>query len=132
MHPATQAGLSHGRRPARRAHCRDYYHRLVCCRHGRLFPAVRGWPKVQHQKLTWRARETRQVPTSSVDLRDKLRPVTAPPSSIAGRFFGTKSVDFFERYLGFSGGRGDGSLEVLFLVALGMIVLVTMSHLETK
>jgi hypothetical protein len=42
-----------------------------------------------------------------------------------------KSVDFFERYFGFSGGRGDGSLEVLFLVALGMIVLVTMSHLGT-
>jgi len=35
-------------------------------------------------------------------------------------------VDFLERYLGFSGGRGDGSLEVLFLVALGTIVLVGM------
>jgi hypothetical protein len=44
-------------------------------------------------------------------------------------FFGTKSVDFLERYLGFSGGRGDGSLEFLFIVALGMIVLVGMFHL---
>jgi uncharacterized protein (UPF0333 family) len=38
-------------------------------------------------------------------------------------------LDFLERYLGFSGGRGDGSLEFLFLVALGMIVLVGMFHL---
>src|SRR5215813_646326 len=30
----------HGRRHSRRAHCPDYYHRLVCRRHGRLFPAV--------------------------------------------------------------------------------------------
>jgi uncharacterized protein (UPF0333 family) len=36
-------------------------------------------------------------------------------------------LDFLERYLGFSGGRGDGSLEFLFLV--GMIVLVGMFHL---
>jgi hypothetical protein len=33
-------------------------------------------------------------------------------------------MDFFERYLGFSGGRGDGSLEVLFLVVLSMIIVV--------
>ena len=38
-------------------------------------------------------------------------------------------MDFLERYLGFSGGGGDGSLEVLFLVALGTIVLVGMYHL---
>jgi len=37
-------------------------------------------------------------------------------------------MDFFERYLGFSGGRGDGSLEVLFLVVLGMIALVSVFH----
>ena len=36
-------------------------------------------------------------------------------------------MDFFERYLGI-GGRGDGSLEVLFLVVLGMIILVVMSY----
>jgi hypothetical protein len=33
-------------------------------------------------------------------------------------------MDFFEKYLGFSGGRGDGSLEVLFLVVLSMIIVV--------
>jgi hypothetical protein len=35
-------------------------------------------------------------------------------------------VDFFERYLGI-GVRGDGSMEVLFLVVLG-IILVAMAH----
>ncbi len=44
--------------------------------------------------------------------------------------FWNEAVDFFERYLGI-GGRGDGSLEMLFLVVLGMIVLVTMSHFAT-
>ena len=39
-------------------------------------------------------------------------------------------MDFFERYLGI-GGRGDGSMEVLFLVVLGMIGLVTMSYFFT-
>ena len=43
-----------------------------------------------------------------------------------------RAMDFFERWLGFSGGRGDGSLEVLCLVVLGMIVLVTMFHFSTK
>jgi hypothetical protein len=33
-------------------------------------------------------------------------------------------MNFFERYLGFSGGRGDGSLEMLFLVVLSMIIVV--------
>ena len=41
-------------------------------------------------------------------------------------------MDFFERYLGFSGGRGDGSLEALFLVVLGMLVLVTVSRYTNK
>ena len=36
-------------------------------------------------------------------------------------------MDFFERYLDI-GGRGDGSMEVLFLVVLGMIGLVSMSY----
>ena len=36
-------------------------------------------------------------------------------------------MDFFERYLDI-GGRGDGSMEVLFLVVLVMIGLVTMSY----
>ena len=40
-------------------------------------------------------------------------------------------MDYFERYLGI-GGRGDGSLEVLFLVVLGMITIVTMSYLTTR
>jgi uncharacterized protein (UPF0333 family) len=33
-------------------------------------------------------------------------------------------MDFFERYLGFSGGRGDGSLEFIFLVVLFAIIVV--------
>ena len=36
-------------------------------------------------------------------------------------------MDFFERYLGI-GVRGNGSMEVLFVVVLGMIDLVTMSY----
>src|SRR5262249_46699455 len=132
MQPATQAGLSHGRRPARRAHCRDYYHRLVYRRHGRLFPAVRGWPKVQHQKLTWRASETRQVPPHPWTCGLNFGPKRLPPVPIAGHLFWNEVHGFFRKIFGFSGGRGDGSLEVLFLVALGMIVLVTMSHLGTK
>ena len=44
---------------------------------------------------------------------------------------GAKRMDFFERYLGIAG-RGDGSMEVLFLVVLGMIGLVTMSYFVTK
>ena len=39
-------------------------------------------------------------------------------------------MDFFERYLGIGG--GDGFLEALFLVVLGMVVLVTMSSFVTK
>ena len=49
-----------------------------------------------------------------------------------GTFQGQKTVDFFERYLGFSGGRGDGSLEVLSLVVLGMIILVVMSRFASR
>jgi len=41
-------------------------------------------------------------------------------------------MDFFERWFGFSGGRGDGSLEILFLVVLSMIICVTMFHFTTK
>ena len=37
-------------------------------------------------------------------------------------------MDFFERYLGI-GVRGDGSMEALFFVVLGMVVLVSMSYL---
>ena len=40
-------------------------------------------------------------------------------------------MDFFERYLDI-GGRGDGSLEVLFLVVLGMITFVTTSYFVAK
>jgi len=38
-------------------------------------------------------------------------------------------MDFFERYLGFSGGRGDGSLEAIFLVVLFTIILVISARL---
>jgi hypothetical protein len=31
-------------------------------------------------------------------------------------------MDFFERYLGFSGGHGDGSLEAMFLLVLLIII----------
>jgi len=41
-------------------------------------------------------------------------------------------MDFFERWFGFSGGRGDGSLEMLFLVVLAMIILVSIFHYSTK
>jgi uncharacterized protein (UPF0333 family) len=33
-------------------------------------------------------------------------------------------MDFFDRYLGFSGGRGDGSLEFIFVVLLFAIIVV--------
>jgi hypothetical protein len=35
-------------------------------------------------------------------------------------------------WFGFSGGRGDGSLEMLFLVTLAMIALVSVFHFSTK
>jgi hypothetical protein len=38
-------------------------------------------------------------------------------------------MDFFERWFGFSGGRGDGSLEAIFLVVLFMIILVVWTRL---
>ena len=38
-------------------------------------------------------------------------------------------MDFFERYLDFSGGRGDGSLESIFVVVLFMIILVISTRL---
>jgi hypothetical protein len=31
-------------------------------------------------------------------------------------------MDFFERYLGFSGGRGDGTLEAMVLLVLVIII----------
>ena len=40
-------------------------------------------------------------------------------------------MDFFEKYLGI-GFRGDGSLEVLFLVVFGMITVVTLAHFTSK
>jgi hypothetical protein len=33
-------------------------------------------------------------------------------------------MDFFERWFGLSGGRGDGSLEFIFLVVLFAIIVV--------
>jgi hypothetical protein len=47
-------------------------------------------------------------------------------------FLGQKAMDFFERWFGFSGGRGDGSLEVLSLVVLGMITLIAMMRFVGK
>ena len=47
-------------------------------------------------------------------------------SLAALNFLGQKAVDFFEKWFGFSGGRGDGSLEVLSLVVLGIIFLIVM------
>jgi hypothetical protein len=47
-------------------------------------------------------------------------------------FPGQKAVDFFERWFAFSGGRGDGSLEVLSLVVLGMITLIAMMRFVGK
>jgi len=35
---------------------------------------------------------------------------------------GNRSLDFIERHLGFSPDGGDGSMEILFLVALAMVV----------
>ena len=40
-------------------------------------------------------------------------------------------IDFFERYLGI-GGRGDGSMEVLFIIVLVMIVTATAFRLASK
>jgi hypothetical protein len=39
-------------------------------------------------------------------------------------FQGHKAVDFFERWFGFSGGRGDGSLEFVFLVVVFAIIVL--------
>jgi hypothetical protein len=34
-------------------------------------------------------------------------------------------MDFFERYLGFSGGHGDGALEAMFLLVLVIVITAT-------
>jgi hypothetical protein len=47
-------------------------------------------------------------------------------------FLGAEGVNFFERWFGFSGGRGDGSLEVLSLVVLGMIFLIVTMRFVRK
>ena len=69
-----------------------------------------------------------------MDLRVELRPVTASPSlfRLRAAFLERSPWIFSKDYLGFSSGRGDGSLELLFLVALGIIVLVTVFHRKTK
>jgi len=41
-------------------------------------------------------------------------------------------MNFFERWLGFSGGRGDGSLEFIFLVVLFTIIVVIASRYLAK
>ena len=38
-------------------------------------------------------------------------------------FSGVSQMDFFERYLGFSGGRGDGTLEAMSLLVLLIIII---------
>jgi len=58
-------------------------------------------------------------------VRNDLHPLRAA-------YFLDQRDGLFERYLGFSGGRGDGSLEALFLVVLGMLVLMTVSRYTNK
>jgi hypothetical protein len=45
-------------------------------------------------------------------------------------------MDFFERWFGFSGVRGDGSLELIFLLVLFAIIVVIaalfLTNLKTK
>jgi hypothetical protein len=41
-------------------------------------------------------------------------------------------MDFFERWLGFSGVRGDGSLEFIFLVVLFAIIVVIAPRLLSR
>ena len=41
-------------------------------------------------------------------------------------------MDFFERWFGFSGGRGDGSLEFIFLVVLFAIIVVIAAVVLSK
>ena len=41
-------------------------------------------------------------------------------------------MNFIERHLGFSPDGGDGSMEILLLLALVAIVVVGASHLATK
>jgi hypothetical protein len=48
------------------------------------------------------------------------------------KFPGAEGRGFFERWIGFSGGRGDGSLEVLSLVVLSMITLIAMMRFVGK
>ena len=55
-----------------------------------------------------------------------------PAEPRGNKFPGAEGVDFFERWFGFSGGRGDGSLEVLSLVVLGMIILIVMMRFVGK
>ena len=41
-------------------------------------------------------------------------------------------MDFIERYLGFSPGKGDGSMEVMFLTVFVMIITMAAFHLASK
>jgi hypothetical protein len=57
----------------------------------------------------------------------------AGPAEPRGNIFlGAEGRGFIERWFGFSGGRGDGSLEVLSLVVLGMIFLIVMMRFVRK
>lgn len=45
---------------------------------------------------------------------------------------GSKSLDFIERHLGFSPDGGDGSMEVMFFVAMATIVVVAALGLTVR
>jgi hypothetical protein len=74
------------------------------------------------------AREERNTPYTYVQFTNLLDRLSLAVTN----FLGQKAVNFFERWFGFSGGRGDGSLEVLSLVVLGMIFLIAMMRFVRK
>jgi hypothetical protein len=74
------------------------------------------------------AAEERNTPYTYVTIHKPA----GPDEPRGNKFPGAEGVDFFERWFGFSGGRGDGSLEVLSLVVLGMIILIMMMRFVGK
>jgi class III signal peptide len=76
-------------------------------------------------------------PRSNFNKRTLTRHWPVTYDNNAGLFlYSVKQMDFFERWFGFSGGRGDGSLEFIFLVVLFAIIVVIasryLSTLKTK
>ena len=74
------------------------------------------------------ATEERNTPYTYVQFTNLLDRLSLAVTN----FLGQKAVGFFERWFGFSSGRGDGSLEVLSLVGLGMIILILMTRFVGK